>query len=232
MRSPFYLPLLLALISCSYSPLHKYLESEDFARWEADISRFDSLNRAEFSDENTLLVTGSSSVRLWDSIHRDLAPFQVMQRGYGGAKMSDFCYYAERVIKPHPFKAIVVFVANDITGGAHDKSPEEVFALYLDLVKQIRQRNASTPVFWIEVTPTPSRWEANPKIREASELIREHCNRKDLLYFIDTHRYFLDPAGQPDPAWFREDMLHLNREGYLQWSSIILDALEAEGIKP
>jgi hypothetical protein len=45
------------------------------------------------------MVTGSSSVRMWDSIHTDMAPYQVMQRGYGGAKLSDFIYYADIIIK-------------------------------------------------------------------------------------------------------------------------------------
>ena len=57
------------------------------------------MNLVNVSDAQTLLVTGSSSVRMWDSIHSDLAPFQVVQRGYGGAKLTDFNYYAHRIIK-------------------------------------------------------------------------------------------------------------------------------------
>ena len=118
---------LILIAACN--PVAKYIHSQDVLRWEEDIRRFDSLNQAEYSDVNTLLVTGSSSIRLWDSIHVDLAPYQVMQRGYGGAKLSDFNYYMERVIKPHTFKAILVFVANDIAGGDHDRTPREVFQM-------------------------------------------------------------------------------------------------------
>jgi len=226
---PVLLPVFLLL---SGIPADKFRSKENYDQWEADIARFDSLNHIENSDENTLLVTGSSSIRLWDSIHTDLAPFQVMQRGYGGAKISDYCYYAERIIKPHSFKAIVIFIANDITGGEGDKSPDEVFTLYKNLVKQLRQRNGNTPLFWIEVTPTPSRWEGNQKVQEASSLIRDYCDKKGSLYFIDTYDCFLTSEGLPDPDWFRSDMLHLNREGYLHWTSIIREALLANGITP
>jgi lysophospholipase L1-like esterase len=220
------------LLAEACSPVSKYIYSEDVLSWEGDIALFDSLNTVEPSDQETILVTGSSSIRLWDSIHTDLAPYKVMQRGYGGARLSDFNYYAERIIQPHPFKAIVVFVANDISGGENDRTPKEVLLLYKTLIKQIRERNPGTPVFWIETTPTPSRWHASPRIREASGLIKKYCSRNPDLYFIDTYQDFLNSEGLPDQGFFREDMLHLNREGYLHWTQIIRRSLESAGIHP
>ena len=176
---------------------------DEILQWENDIALFDSLNLVEFADAGTLLVTGSSSIRLWDSIDADLAPYQVMQRGYGGAKLTDYNYYAERIILAQQFKAIVVFVANDIAGVEGDQSPREVKQLFKDLVKQVRSRNPGTPLCWVEVSPTSKRWEQSP-----------------------THE------GIPDSTFFRKDMLHLNRSGYLQWSEIIKASLEEAGIGP
>lgn len=223
--------LLLVLLS-SCNPLATYVDSSEVLDWEADMQVFDSLNAVEASDQNTLLVTGSSSVRLWDSIHTDLAPFQVMQRGYGGAKLTDFNHYVRRIIKPQPFKAILIFVANDISGGQHDRTPREVFQLYKMLIKQIRERNKHTPVFWIEITPTPSRWEAISEIRKSGELIRKYNDRNEDLYFIDTYKVFMNQWDEPDSSYFRQDMLHLNRKGYALWSETIRKALEEAGIRP
>jgi hypothetical protein len=205
---------------------------EEILQWEHDIAVFDSLNLVEASNGSTLLVSGSSSVRLWDSIHGDLAPYQVMQRGYGGAKLSDYNYYAGRIIKAQAYKAIVIFVANDIAGAEADKSPKEVFRLFKELVKQIRNRNPETPVCWIEVTPTPSRWHVSAEIRKASSFIEDYCARHDDLHFISTFDQFTTVEALPDSTLFREDMLHLNREGYLLWSNIIKTSLEEAGIKP
>ena len=225
------LALMLALvISCK--PIEKLIHAEENLRWEADIREIDSLNAVEYSDDNTLLVTGSSSVRLWDSIQTDLAPYQVMQRGYGGSKLSDYKLYAERIIKPHPFKAIVVFVANDIRGGEDDRSPREMFQLYQTLVENIRNRNPDTPVFWIETTPTPSRWNVNPKARKANKLIRDWSGESEDLHFISTFDAYMTPGLLPDSTYFREDMLHLNRKGYTQWAEIILSSLEEAGVSP
>ena len=225
------LVVLLFLFSYNYST-GQSAPPDEILKWEADISVFDSLNLVEMSDAGTLLVTGSSSVRIWDSIHKDMAPYQVMQRGYGGAKMTDFSYYADRIIKPQQFKAIVIFVANDIAGVESDKTPKEVFRLYKDVVKQVRKRNPATPLCWIEVTPTPKRWSVSQEIQKASGLIETYCNKHDDLHFISTFDQYTTPEGLPDSTFFRKDMPHLNRDGYLQWTGIIKTYLEEAGIEP
>jgi hypothetical protein len=225
-------PALTLALVISCKPVEKLILAEENLRWEADIQVIDSLNDVEYSDENTLLVTGSSSVRLWDSIHTDLAPYQVIQRGYGGAKLSDYNLYADRIIKPHQFKAIVIFVANDIHGGDDDRTPREMFQLYQTLVERIRSRNQDTPVFWIETTPTPSRWDVNPRARKANKLIREWSGESEDLHFISTFDAYMTPELLPDSSFFREDMLHLNQKGYKQWAEIILSSLELAGVAP
>jgi hypothetical protein len=228
----FSLPLVLLFLIISNWSYGQSPPQEDILKWENDIALFDSLNMVEDSDAGTLLVTGSSSVRLWDSIHEDLAPYQVMQRGYGGAKLTDFNYFADRIIKPQQFKAIMVFVANDIAGVDGDRDPREVKQLFKELVKQLRKRNPDTPVCWIEVTPTPKRWEVSAQIREASDLIHVYCDKHDDLHFISTFDSYTTPEGLPDSTFFREDMLHLNRKGYRQWSGIIKASLMEAGIEP
>ena len=80
----------LLFLFISYQSTGQSASPGEILKWENDIARFDSINLVELSDARTLMVTGSSSVRMWDSIHTDMAPYQVMQRGYGGAKLSDF----------------------------------------------------------------------------------------------------------------------------------------------
>jgi lysophospholipase L1-like esterase len=231
-RRLFLVPAFVLALVFSCKPVEHFIQAEENLRWESEIQVFDSLNAAEFSDENTLLVTGSSSVRLWDSIHADLAPYRVMQRGYGGSKLTDFNLYAERIIKPHPFKAIVVFVANDIHGGQDDRTPREVFQLYQVLVGKIRSRNPGTPLFWVETTPTPSRWQVNTRVRKANQRIRDWSGKYEDLHFISTFDAFLNAEHLPDSSYFREDMLHLNRKGYQQWAEIISSSLEEAGVIP
>jgi hypothetical protein len=211
--------VLVFLLSCS--PLKKYEYLPEVLAWESDIQKFEQLDKSVNYSKDAILFAGSSSIRLWTSIEKDIAPYNVIQRGYGGAKLSDFAVYAHRIFDPHPCKAIVLFIANDIVGNEQDKSPGEVEKLFRYVLKTIRKTHPDTPVFWIAVTPTPSRWKAWPRIKEAGRLIEEVCNTNKNVYYIKTEFAFLNETGAPKDELFISDKLHLNENGYAVWTEII-----------
>ena len=154
-----------------------------------------------------------------------MAPYPVIQRGFGGSRLSDVAVYGDRIVKPHPCRAIVLFVANDITGSEQDKSPEEVAALFKNVLKTIRKSHPDTPVFWIEVTPTSSRWKVWPEIQKSTLLIRKVCDNHKNTYSIRTDFAFLNEDGKPRDELFVTDKLHLNAQGYSVWTNIIRNEL-------
>ena len=214
----------LFLISCS--PLGKYRNLPEVKSWENDIKKFEQLDNSEKYPTDAVLFAGSSSIRLWTSLEKDMAPYHVIQRGYGGAKLSDFAVYADRIFDPHPCKAIVIFIANDITGTEQDKTPKEIAALFNNVLNTIRKGNPATPVFWIEITPTASRWKVWPEIQKANSLIKEICDKKKNTYFIKTDFAFLNEKGLPKDELFRDDKLHLTEKGYVVWTEIIKKELD------
>jgi lysophospholipase L1-like esterase len=221
----FFLPALIALvISCS--PVKKYAELPNVRAWEKEIQRFEELDKTEVYPDNSVLFTGSSSIVLWSTLKDDMAPYNIIQRGYGGSRLSDFAVYADRIIYPHRYSGIVIFLANDITGSDADKSPEEVGRLFRFVLKTIRGKFPETPVFWIAITPTSSRWKVWPLIRKANNIISEICSRHKNTYFIPTEKYFLNDKGMPRDELFRPDLLHLNTEGYKVWTGIIKNELD------
>ena len=169
---------------------------------------------------------GSSSIRLWDTLARDMAPFPVIQRGYGGAKFQDLAVFAERIVSPHEFRAVVIFVANDIVGKESDLTPEEVAALYKDVVATVREKNAKAPVFLIAITPTQSRWKAWPQIQESNAAMQAVCEAEENVHFIRTEEAFLNSEHLPRTELFRDDQLHLNADGYQLWTKIVRKELE------
>ncbi len=221
-----YLSLILILLLLSCSPQKTLSELPEVKAWEPEIAKFDSLDKAEQYPDDAVLFAGSSSIRLWRSIAEDMAPYNVIQRGYGGAKLSDFSVYADKIFTPHPCRATVLFIGNDITGTKQDKTPEQVKKLFISVFKTFRKVHPYTPFFWIEVSPTPLRWKAWPEIRKANELIREVCENRRNTYFIRTDFAFLNEKGEPRAELFRADKLHLNEEGYNIWSRIIKNELD------
>jgi hypothetical protein len=226
MRRIFFLTVLIILVSLSCAPLSKYSDLPEVKAWESDIEKFEQLDVTKSYPSDAILFAGSSSIRLWSTIGKDMTPYNVIQRGYGGAKLSDFAVYADRIIYPHPCKAIVIFIANDISGNENDKSPLEVSQLFRKTLYIIRRKFVDTPVFWISVTPTPSRWAVWPEIKEANGMIKEICESHRNTYFIDTEKYFFNSSGLPRSELFIEDKLHLNTEGYKIWSGIIKNELD------
>ncbi len=219
----FLLIALLLIVSCA--PLNKYRELPEVKAWESDIEKFEQLDISKSYPSDAILFAGSSSIRLWSTIGKDMLPFNVIQRGYGGAKLSDFVVYADRIIYPHPCRAIVIFIANDIAGNDNDKSPLEVSQLFKKVLYIIHRKFSDTPVFWISITPTPARWKVWPEIKEANEMIKEICAKHKNTYFVETEKYFLTSSGIPRNQLFVADRLHLNADGYAIWAEIIRNEL-------
>ena len=224
MRRYLLLLLVLAFISCS--PIRKYQNLPEVRIWENDIQKFEQLDKSEKYPEDAILFAGSSSIRLWTTLENDMAPYHIIQRGYGGAKLSDFAVYANRIFDTHPCKAIVLFIANDITGTQQDKTPKEVAVLFRNVLGTIRKTHPATPVFWIEVTPTVSRWKVWPEIQKANALTKNICDKKKDTYFIRTDFAFLNENGVPKDELFRDDKLHLSEKGYAVWTDVIRKELD------
>ena len=90
-----------------------------------------------------------------------MQPYKSIKRGYGGAHYYDLIHFIERLISNHSPRAILIFVANDITGSNdvfktyNDLSPKEVKKLFKYCYKSIRKIHKQVPVLVIETTPTP-----------------------------------------------------------------------------
>ena len=204
------------------------LDPTAFAPWQSDIDRFEpsiqafeELDRTTEYPDDSILFVGSSSIRLWKTLAEDMAPYPVIQRGYGGARFSDLAYFADRIISPHEYQALVIFVGNDVSGSERDKTPEQTVAFFEHVLEIVRKNKPDVPVFLIAVTPTARRWEVWPQIQGVNSALRAACEAAPQTYFISTARKYLDEDGLPRTELFVEDKLHLNREGYRRWTSII-----------
>ncbi len=129
------------------------------------------------------MFVGSSIIRLWSTIGNDMPPYNVIQRGYGGAKLSDLVVYADRIIYPHLSQAIVIFIGNDISGSDNDKSSAGSLAAVQENTIYNPQKISDTPVFWISITPTPARWNVWPRDKGSG--------RDDQGYLLETPEYLL-----------------------------------------
>ena len=224
--------ILFALIASLVTGVARQDKDGESNKWEPEIAALEKLQEAE-TIHNGVVFYGSSSIRLWDSIANDMAPWPVIQRGFGGATLPDAIEFAARILgphlgadNPHRCQAIVVFVANDIRGDSEqDATAEVVGQRFESLLAWIREQDKNVPVFWIEVTPTESRWEVWPKIQAATQQVVAEINKDPNTWFIPTSGAFLGPDQRPMSNLFQADQLHLNQTGYQIWSALIKSQL-------
>jgi hypothetical protein len=210
----------LAPLQNSEDPLAVYREAA-IKRWETDIQALEKLDSQQIDPPHAVLFVGSSSIRLWKDIAEDMAPWPSIRRGYGGARFSDLAVFIDRLVNPHQYDALAIFVANDITGGEQDKTPQEVLRLVKYIVDRARVKHAEQPIFLIAITPTGSRFQVWDQIQKVNALLADYCNSDSRLHFIATADSYLDKTGKPDDSLFVEDRLHLNRDGYRVWARLI-----------
>jgi hypothetical protein len=230
-----YLGILLALavLAASWPAWRLFVEldkarSEDPLVWEEDIRALEAATRGSFPPGEAVVFIGSSSIRFWDSLHVDMAPIPVIQHGFGGAKLNDAVYYADRLVSAYRPRSVVVFAgSNDITPSAA-KTPEILLASYRKFVGKVRQQQPDLPIYYIAITPSPRRWEVWSIVQTTNALIVDFCATDDKLHFIDTGPALLDSAGEADPSNYVFDKLHLSEKGYRIWTSIIRPRLLAD----
>ena len=217
--------LAFVLVQCGPSYTYR-AHQNDFAQEVAQLVEQDKT----LSQRDYLLFVGSSSIRLWDDMESDMKPYATVKRGYGGAHFYDLIHHTQTLIAPHQnARAILCFVANDIEhpwGDPKPKmTPQKVLRLAQNFSDQVKKLHPNTPLYFIEITPSPSRWALWPEISQANDLIQSWTEKTPNRYFISTRKAILGPDGQPQTHLFIQDGLHLSRAGYQVWTEQIKGGL-------
>ena len=229
MRMGAVLLLLFALAAYFYSQMQAQSKNENPSFWEQDISAIEKQYGEELP-QGVIVFYGSSSIRKWGTLEEDMAPFPVVNHGFGGSKVADATYYADRLVFPFNPIAVVIFSGtNDINGVAgNSKSGEIVFERVVELFDTIHANMSDVPIFYVSISPTNASWKVWEEAHTANQLIAAYAEERESIIFIDTTDVLLDSQGQPNKDLFVWDGLHLNEDGYALWTSIIKSIIEAE----
>ena len=201
--------------------INKGKNEEGVLRWENEIKTFDSLNKVEKYTDRAIMFLGSSYIRLWKNIRKDVGYPEIIHRGFGGCNLRDVAFYVKRIVYPHNPKALFIYVGNDITDGEKDKAPDQVLELFKYVVKTVREKYPAMPITWLQISPSEKRWAVWDKITEANKLIEAYCQSQPNLFYIESANKFLGEDGKPMAKYYRDDKLHYNEEGYKVWGKNI-----------
>ena len=206
----------------------KTAASPDPMRFDKQIKEFLKWDSQNSVPDDAVLFVGSSSIRMWQT-HRSFPGLKVINRGFGGSHTSDAIYFAEQIVFPYKPKMIVFYEGdNDIASG---KTPKQVFKDYKSFVRLVKKRLPRTPIIFIAIKPSSSRWSVWPRMKEANDMIKAYSDKNKKLFFADLAVPLIGKNGKPDDSLFLEDLLHLNDKGYKVWTSLLRPVITEAGEK-
>ena len=244
--TPVLLILSLAIVSCAEESAvaTKALENPQEASPEIptlDPTRYDdAINSFLYKDKifppakGGIVMVGSSSFALWNQqMPQDLAPLDVIPRGFGGSTLRDVLHFADKIITPYQPRALVVYEGdNDIS--SYGVTPQEMREDYLTLFDRLQQANAGARLYVVSIKPSISRTADWPQQQAANALLKAMCDEHPLMTYIDTARLMFDEQGALNHSLF-VDGVHMNGAGYRLWREEIrgvLMAHEGRGDRP
>ena len=194
--------------------------------WESAIAAYEASDAESSPEIGSTVFVGSSSILFWETLHEDMAPMPVLNRGFGGSVIAHVTHFADRIVLPYEPTAIVLYAGdNDIGFGLSADCTLRDFEAF---VEHIRSTAPDTPIYYISIKPSPARWELWEEMQRANQLIEAETTTNAALHFVDVSEAMLDQQGQPMPELFTGDGLHMNAAGYQLWTSIIQPRLATD----
>jgi lysophospholipase L1-like esterase len=193
--------------------------------FESAVSTFERKDARFPNPPEAIVVAGSSTIRLWSGIRNDLAPLEVIPRGFGGSTADDLDYYLDRLVLVHAPRAVVIYE------GDHDlqigMTPEFILERMTSIVQRIGAALPEARIYLISVKPSPKFFPLWPQAQLLNQMIQGLCEQIPRCTYVDTASSLLLANGQANKALFRSDRVHLNAAGYLVWNGVLGPALEA-----
>jgi len=197
---------------------------EKINRFLPEIQRFDSLDQVNGLTNNGILFTGSSSIRMWSTLAKDMSPLPILNRGFGGATIPEVLHFSGKYLFQHNPQIIVFYCGeNDIAEG---QSPEMVYASFKTFTKIIETRLPNTKLVFISMKPSLARWELWEKYKAGNELIQKFISGKSNMLYVEAGETMLATNGKVKDDIFIKDGLHMNAKGYKGWANQLKPILE------
>ena len=196
----------------------------DPERFSDDFKKFARNEQStKIQTEKITLFTGSSSIRIWESLESDFSELNLINRGFGGAHLSDVLHYYDRLFTKYRPKRIVLYCGeNDLWSG---KSVGRVMKDFHALWAKINMDLPTTTLVYLSCKPSPKRISKWNTYQSLNLLIKNLAQRDNKLTFVDISPTLLRPNLSFYPGLWKNDDLHLNQAGYDRWTAWIRPTL-------
>ena len=188
------------------------------SKWESDVSKIESRYGQKLPEVDCIFY-GSSSIRKWKTLDEDMKELKVLNHGFGGSKVPDCLYYADRLVKPFKPKAVAFYAGtNDIGKGSPVWKTYDYTLLFFNY---IHRELPDTKILYIAQTQQPDRVKHWRNMQRLNTMVKEYAENDPLVTYIGTEEILNNEDGTPRTELFVEDGLHFNEMGYEVWTSVL-----------
>ena len=178
---------------------------------DAIVLRNDTLYKPS---KETIIFTGSSSIRYWKNLQERFPEHQILNAGFGGSQAYDLLYHLENlVLKYAPKKVFIYEGDNDIFS---KRKPQEIIDTTKEIIQKIKDKNPKTIIILISVKPSIARWNLRKKYKKLNREFKELSSKDSTIIYADVWNIMLKKRRVRKDI-FVNDGLHMNNTGYELW---------------
>ncbi|MGE5152568.1 MAG: GDSL-type esterase/lipase family protein [Bdellovibrio bacteriovorus] len=196
--------------------------------WEPEIKGYEEEDRRAPPASGAIVFAGSSSIRLWSTLERDMAPLPVLNRGFGGAQTHQILHFAPRILLPYAPSALVLYSGENDLEARTKKTPERVLDEVAALVDLLSGEVPEALVYLLAVKPSPARRTRWALARRLNALFAGFAQADGRCRFVDIATPAFDGRGHRRKDLYLADGLHLSPKGYELWTHLLRPQLLAD----
>jgi lysophospholipase L1-like esterase len=180
--------------------------------FDGEVAELERRSRSVRVGRNPILFYGSSSFTLWHDIADHFPEHNVVNHGFGGSTLADCVEYFDRLVAAFSPAVLVVYAGdNDLGDGG---SPEQVLERLRAIVRRKRETLGPMPMAYVSIKISPARFALMHGIAYTNRIIERDLADVADVCFVDITRRMVGRGLGPLLAYYSEDPLHMNRDGY------------------
>jgi lysophospholipase L1-like esterase len=187
--------------------------------WREQLEEYYRKDESAFPKPGAILFAGGSTIRMWDNIGSYFPKHRIINRGFGGAWISDLLFHMRRLVIDYKPAQIVLYAGiNDVNNGV---SPQRVFEDIKCFVRLVEINLPGVPVIILSLRQSPAT--AN-KLNEqllTNKLLNEYYKNHSVVTFVDVSSMMHDQNGKLRAELYLKDRLHVTAAAYRELARII-----------
>ncbi|AWX43400.1 Sialate O-acetylesterase [Flagellimonas maritima] len=168
--------------------------------------------------KETIVFTGSSSIRMWRNLQDQFPEDQIINTGFGGSQTSDLkLFLNELILDYNPSQVFIYEGDNDIFA---KKRPNVIIETMQGIIHILKERNPKIKIVLISAKPSISRWHLRGRYKRLNKRLNKLALNTPRVFYADVWTTMLHRRKLKKDL-FIEDGLHMNAKGYDLWYEVI-----------